>query len=289
MDNNSNEDVGCGCGCLVLIIIIFAIFPTLLPIMLIALAVITVIGIAVRQNKRESGSTASDGFDSRNGGSGFSENTDDTTVTCAIMRLVGYVARGNKVITRDEINSAENIIARLGAEHRQLFIKAFQTGKSHDYSPDEDLGLIRAIHGRDHDKCLTIIALLVYIAVANGSISPEERRRIGVVASALNVSYSEAEEIIREMGGYGRRQEQGYRNNGTASQGDDYQTALRILGVSESTAPDDITKAYRKLIRKYHPDLAKGKGLPESMVTVYENKTKEINEAYDLVKKYRKF
>ncbi|WP_274968278.1 DnaJ domain-containing protein [Succinimonas amylolytica] len=289
MDNNSNEDVGCGCGCLLLIIVIIVMFPAVLPVALIIISVIVAAGVAIGRNRNNTGSSASGSFDSQNGDRVFSENTDDTTVTCSIMRLVGYVARANKVITRDEINSAENIIAKLGAEHRQLFIKAFQTGKSRDYSPEEDLVLIRAIHGRDHDKCLTIIAILVYIAVANGSISPEERRRIGVVASALNVSYSEAEEIIREMGDYSRRQEQSRRDNTSAGTVSEYQTALNILGVSESTSADDITRAYRKLIRKYHPDLAKGKGLPESMVAVYENKTKEINEAYDLVRKYRKF
>jgi curved DNA-binding protein len=47
------------------------------------------------------------------------------------------------------------------------------------------------------------------------------------------------------------------------------------LGVSESATPDEIKKAYRKLARKYHPDINKS---PEA-----QEKFKEINAAYEVL------
>jgi len=47
------------------------------------------------------------------------------------------------------------------------------------------------------------------------------------------------------------------------------------LGVSESASADEIKKAYRKLARKYHPDINKS---PEA-----EEKFKEINAAYEIL------
>src|SRR5216110_3685245 len=47
------------------------------------------------------------------------------------------------------------------------------------------------------------------------------------------------------------------------------------LGVPRTASDDDIKKAFRKLARKYHPDVAKGKGA--------EDKFKEINEAYEVL------
>ncbi|KAA8828334.1 J domain-containing protein [Bifidobacterium tissieri] len=49
----------------------------------------------------------------------------------------------------------------------------------------------------------------------------------------------------------------------------------KVLGVSKDASADEITKAYRKLARKYHPDLNKTKEA--------EEKFKDISEAYDVL------
>lgn len=51
-----------------------------------------------------------------------------------------------------------------------------------------------------------------------------------------------------------------------------------ILGVNKNSTDDEIKKAYRKLARKYHPDLNRDD--PKTA----EAKMKEINEAYDVLK-----
>lgn len=50
----------------------------------------------------------------------------------------------------------------------------------------------------------------------------------------------------------------------------------KILGVSESATPKEITKAYRKLARESHPDANPGNDAAE-------NRFKEISAAYDVV------
>lgn len=53
-----------------------------------------------------------------------------------------------------------------------------------------------------------------------------------------------------------------------------------VLGVSPDASDDEIKQAYRKLAKKYHPDINPDK-------RIAEEKMKEINSAYDTIQKIR--
>ena len=58
--------------------------------------------------------------------------------------------------------------------------------------------------------------------------------------------------------------------------GVEYKDYYAILGVKRDAKPDEIRKAYRKLAKEFHPDVNKSAGA--------EEKYKEINEAYEVLK-----
>lgn len=57
-----------------------------------------------------------------------------------------------------------------------------------------------------------------------------------------------------------------------------YKDYYQVLGVERSASEQDVKSAYRKLARKYHPDLHSG-----SEKAAAEEKFKEINEAYEVL------
>src|SRR5438094_10404519 len=55
-----------------------------------------------------------------------------------------------------------------------------------------------------------------------------------------------------------------------------YKDYYEVLGVQRTASDTEIKKAFRKLAREYHPDVAKNKKQAEE-------KFKEINEAYEVL------
>ena len=54
-----------------------------------------------------------------------------------------------------------------------------------------------------------------------------------------------------------------------------------VLGVKENASQDEIKKAYRELVKQYHPD----KYVDNPLKDLAEEKLREINEAYDVLSK----
>ena len=55
----------------------------------------------------------------------------------------------------------------------------------------------------------------------------------------------------------------------------EYKDYYKIVGVDKTASAEAVKRAYRRLARKYHPDVNKGKGAAERF--------KEINEAYEVL------
>lgn len=56
----------------------------------------------------------------------------------------------------------------------------------------------------------------------------------------------------------------------------EYKDYYKIMGLTKQATPEEIKRAYRKLARKYHPDVSKEAGA--------EEKFKELGEAYEVLK-----
>ena len=56
----------------------------------------------------------------------------------------------------------------------------------------------------------------------------------------------------------------------------DFKDYYKIMGVERDASQDEIKRAYRKLARKYHPDVSKASDA--------EERFKEVGEAYEALK-----
>ena len=63
--------------------------------------------------------------------------------------------------------------------------------------------------------------------------------------------------------------------------------AHKALGIEPSSSDREVKTAYRRLMNQHHPDKLVAKGLPDSMLEMAKERTREIRAAYDMIKKNR--
>jgi DnaJ like chaperone protein len=59
------------------------------------------------------------------------------------------------------------------------------------------------------------------------------------------------------------------------------------LEVDASISNEELTRAYRRMMSRHHPDKLKANGLPDSMLEHAKQRTQAIREAYELLRAQR--
>lgn len=153
----------------------------------------------------------------------------------------------------------------------------------------------------------------VQMALSDGTLSDLEHQRLIEIAALLGINANAMERLIRQRmaemyfsnfykegqnqrsGSYSYqeyRQNQSEDNRNQQYSQNTSQSALahayEVLGVSADTPLSEINRAYKRLMLKYHPDRLKSQNLAPELVKVYEEKAKDIQAAYDLIKRSRR-
>ena len=132
--------------------------------------------------------------------------------------------------------------------------------------------------GRSILKRKQFITFLIQLAFIDGGISEEEEKVLKEIMTELNIPLSSYDEIVNKFQNMMKNKQQ------TMSSKEAYE----ILGVKESDDMDTIKKAYRKLIREYHPDIISSQNKDESYMEEATAKTQQINQAYQIIKDEKK-
>ncbi len=113
-----------------------------------------------------------------------------------------------------------------------------------------------------------MIDIMLRVSIADGTLSPSEERLILSAKSIFSISDSQYTAIKSR---YIRDDDKYYA----------------ILGTTRNDTDERIRTQYRKLVKEYHPDMIASKGLPEEFTKLAQDKFREIQEAYDIVRKER--
>ena len=205
----------------------------------------------------------------------------------SVFAVMGALCKADGVVSRDEIQMAETMFVRfrLNEAQKAQAKAAFTRGKQPDFDLEAELGRFLQASGRQPALLQMFLQVQVSAVAADGTVHPAEHDMLLRIARGLGLPESQVDHLEAMLRGGAHS---GQAGAGQRSSADQISDAYKVLGVSPSVSDEELKKAYRKLMSENHPDKLAGKGLPESMREMAEERTREISHAYDVIKEARK-
>lgn len=193
------------------------------------------------------------------------------TFFVATFSMLGKLAKADGQVTKNEIDAINKFMLEdlnLDPESRTAAINIFNTAVK---SPERFESFADQFYRHFHNQPQLIemmIDVLLRVSVADGQMNPAEERLILEAVGIFNFSQA----------GYSRLKKRYVQ---------EVEKYYAVLGVRKTDSNEQIKKQYRKLAMEYHPDRIVSKGLPEEFTKFAQDKFREIQEAYDEIKKER--
>ncbi|QJI31376.1 DnaJ domain-containing protein [Pseudomonas sp. ADAK18] len=192
--------------------------------------------------------------------------------------LLGRLAKSNGQVVEGHIQQARQEMRSLDMTEpaQRRAIAAFNRGKS---GSDRVRSYLRVLKAQPHasEGVLRACWRMVW---ADGKASTAERELIEQWGKWLGWTTQQVQALAADY----EPERKPLANRGGA-----YQEALRILGVTTTSEPTVIKRAYRRLLSRHHPDKIAGSGASPAQVREATEMTRELHNAYALIRERRDF
>jgi len=192
-------------------------------------------------------------------------NTQSGDFEMSLLVLASIVIKSDGKIDQKELDFVRTqFIGMYGPERASSAFKLFKGIVKKEISARQVCMQIRS--HMPHASRLQLLHFLFGIAKADGFVTESEVDEIRKIAGYLYINDSDYTSI-------------------KAMFYDESDTAYKILEIAKTASNDEVKKAYRKMVKKYHPD--KLQGLGEEHLKGANEKFQSIQEAHDRIKKER--
>jgi DnaJ like chaperone protein len=228
-------------------------------------------------------------FDVQAGGGAIAESPHASTVDVqeaffrATFQVMGHLAKADGRVSETEIRAARTIMSdfKLGERQIQAAIEFYRQGKESDFPLETTLAELHQLCAHRPDVGRMFVQIQLQAGLWGGSLNTAGRRVLARICAALDISGYEVVQMEALL-----RMQHATQSRERASV-DRVAEAHEVLGVSRSAADSEVTQAYRRLMSRNHPDKLVAKGLPESMMKLAEEKTRQIRAAYEVIREAR--
>ena len=184
-----------------------------------------------------------------------------------LLALSALIIKADGKIQEKELTFVRNFfITQYGKEKADSIFKTFNAQIKQETQHLDQLAQV-FVQKTQYETRLQILHFLFGIANADGSISSSELYKLAQIAAALKLRQPDVDSI-KAM----------FIKNAD--------NAYKILEVQPTAKVDEVKSAYRKMVKKYHPD--KLRSSDPAMVKGAEEKFRAVRKAYEIIMEKRK-
>lgn len=192
-------------------------------------------------------------------------NTQSGDFEMSLLVLASIVIKSDGKVDQRELNFVRSqFLSMYGKERANNAFKLFKGIVKKDISARQVCIQIR--EHMSHASRLQLLHFLFGIAKADEFVSKKEVEEIRKIAGYLYISQNDYESIKAMF----------YNESGNA---------YKILEIDKDATNDEVKTAYRKMVKKYHPD--KLQDLGEEHLQGAKEKFQSIQDAYEKIKNER--
>lgn len=199
-----------------------------------------------------------------------------------LFRAMGHLAKADGRVTENEIRAARNVMHRLGLSPAQASraIGWFDDGKQPTFGLEREVRRLKSGRARRSEFRSAFVRMLLEVSLSKGRVHAAERAALWKICRELDISrveLAQLEAIVRAQKGF-RQSPAGDADTARV------RAAYAALGVESSASNDEIKRAYRRMMNRYHPDKLSGTAAGRDALSEAEARTREIRRAWELLK-----
>ncbi|CAB0151641.1 Co-chaperone protein DjlA [Pseudidiomarina piscicola] len=205
--------------------------------------------------------------------------------TDTLFAVLGHLAKSKGRVTEQDIDYVNALMQhlKLNDTAREQAQKAFREGKNTDFPLDAKVSEFRRQLAWRRDILQFFIEQVLIVALHDGQLDQAEYDVLLRITEALGFRRAQLD-LWLQMAQAGQRFRGGQAGTSGASAASQLDDAYAVLGVDRKASFAEVKKAYRKLMSKHHPDKLAAQGLPEEMRASAQEKAREIQAAYEVIK-----
>lgn len=139
------------------------------------------------------------------------------------------------------------------------------------------------LHLKTEGERAQVVYFLTGMAWIQGSIQDRELAFLALVNQKLGLKEENLKRILATYASYQQAQQEHSRQKQGAHSAPVRRNHFQVLGLKECATPDEIKKAYRKLVKLHHPDVFANAS--EAQRCIAEENFIRIQEAYECLTK----